>query len=712
VWKVPLSIDRYLQFESLTWSLSDGCTYIIIDCINEMTDSQRLAMLSSSALSSSAIAMEPPILFNQDWFFDHIPIAPVSLPILEWLPKYDRKTFLQDLVAGLTVFVFLVPQGMAYAILSGLPAVYGLYSATIPLFVFAIFTTSHQLAMGPMAITSLLLGVTCQKYGFEEASPEYITAALSISMMIGFILIFLGLGRLGSLSNLISHSVLVGFLTASALVIAITQFKYLFGIKIPRFQYNHQVILYIIEHIHDTNLNDFLVGFGMLGILVGLREWKKRNKGKPQTNIVVKILGIISNLSNFLAIVLGSLIAKGIIDQGGDIRIVGVVPSGVHSPQFNLVDFPTWLSMIPASCAIAFVSFAGNWAVATKYAQINKYRVEATQELVASGLAVVIGVLFNSFVVSGGLARTAVNAESGAQTQMSMCICGALILLSLLTLTSFFYYIPMCVLSAVIEVSVISMIDFESMFKAYRIDKRDCAVMFVTFFVTFFLGITEGLFAGIFLSVVMVMQSTSFPHIAHVGQLPTDEGGYFRDIHRYPQAMQLPGIAIVRMDASPLFSNSHYFLSVVKSAMSGKHHTSTVPIKAIVIDCSAWIDIDLVGIQTMNELKVELTKADIRIAIACAKGVIRDRLRDNGFLEGLMESCFFVSIDDAVQNHPATTSSKSAKNSPKSLPHDYKSSPTLVEMVKGSYERLVHSQHEIYSVLHSKIGDEEQVFDP
>lgn len=659
------------------------------------------------------------VLSKEEWIIRKCPIAPVSIPILEWLPLYTKENFFKDLIAGLTVFVFLVPQGMAYAILSGLPAVYGLYSATIPLFIFAIFSTSKQVAMGPMAVTSLLLGVTCQKYGYDDGTPEYITIAMSVSMMIGFILIFLGLGRLGSLSNLISHSVLVGFLTASALVIAITQLKYIFGIKMPRFPYSHQTIAYIATHLNETNKNAVLLGLGMTAMLIIVREWKKRNKVTTNSSMWIRIIGVFANLSNFLSIVIGSFIAQGIISNGGDIQIVGNVPSGLKSPQLNIVSLSQWIGMIPASCAIAFVSFAGNWAVAVKYAQINKYRVEATQELIASGLAIVVGVFFNSFVVSGGLARTAVNAESGATTQMSMCICAILILISLLVLTSFFYYIPMCVLSAVIEVSVISMVDFESMLKAYMIDKRDCMVMVITFLITFFLGITEGLFVGIFLSVAVVMQTTAFPHIVHIGKLPTAEGGYYRDISRYPEAEQIPGYAIVRMDASPLFSNCNHFKEVVLAAAGGKYHAHQDTIHTVVIDASAWIDMDLMGVQTMLGIKEELKKLNnTHIAIACAKGIIRDRLRESNFATGMERHCFYFSIDDAIHGRPMTGHSLvlndefAEKNNDDCPSHQYDTvnSPFAHDILLSQkpVQNQINASDNNYSILHgSNISSED-----
>jgi len=233
--------------------------------------------------------------------------------------------------------------------------------------------------------------------------------------------------------------------------------------------------------------------------------------------------------------------------------------------------------------AIAFVSFAGNWyrtsfgyrsntsckfftffrAIAKKYALLNNYAVDATQELVAYGFSNIIGVLFNSFVVSGGLARTAVNAESGAKTQISGCITAVLILLSLLLLTSFFYYIPMAVLSAIIQVSIASMVDFGEMVNAYKIKKSDSLVMVVTFLATFFVGVTDGLFVGIVLSLSMIFHSTAFPYVAHLGKLPPSEGNHFKDISRFSTAQQIPGVAIIRMDATLSFVNCDYFQKVL-----------------------------------------------------------------------------------------------------------------------------------------------------
>jgi SulP family sulfate permease len=598
------------------------------------------------------------------------PIAPIRLTVYDWLPSYNREMLLKDLIAGLTVFVFLVPQGMAYSILAGMPPVYGLYSATFPLYVYALFGTSRQLAIGPMAITSLLLGVTSQQFGYSDGSPEYIRLVTSITFLVGSITFFLGLFRLGSLSNVISQSVLTGFLTASALVIALSQLKYIFGISVPRFQYSHQIILYLLTHLGESDWAAVVLGLLTLCMLIGVREWKKRNKSPPPASSSVlqrysyQCLSVLSVLSNFLTIIIGAAIAKMMISGGIHIKIIGDVPSGMLPPSLNLIgDLNSFMGLIPSALAIAFVAFAGNYAVAMKYGQLNNHSIDATQELVGTGLAVLVGVFFNGFVVAGGLARSAVNAESGAQTQLSSCFTATFMIIALLSLTSYFYYIPMTVLAAVIEVSIISMIDFQSMIKAYKVDRRDCFVMIITFVFTFFLGIIEGLFVGICISVAMVMRTTAFPAILILGKLPSyspssglvgegDGSSYYRNVERFPEAEQIPGYSVIRMDASMYFANCSHFKSFILKVAKGQHPSvKTKPPHTIIIDASAWIDIDLTGIQTLYELREELSKKyHITLLIACVKGVIRDRLKENHFVDEQtsLNSFYYMTIDDAI----------------------------------------------------------------
>lgn len=562
------------------------------------------------------------------------PLASIQFPITEWLPKYTKDLFYSDLTAGLTVFVFLIPQGMAYALLASMPPIYGLYSSIVPLYIYTILGTSRQLAIGPMAITSLLLGVSVQSMGFEEATAEFIRMVLNLSMVVGIITFLLGLFRLGSLANLISNSVLSGFLSASALVIALSQLKWIFGIQMPRFQYSVQTIGYLLTHLDETNLAALTMGIVCWVSLYMIKRWRQNNKPTPERmqSTFFRVAATLAKMVNFITIVFTSAIAYALLESGIGLQIVGQVPSGLQPPSFAPVGFSEALLLIPAAVPIVFVAFAGNWAVAKKYSMEYDYEVSATQELIASGVSITIGVPFNAFAVSGGLARSAVNAESGAMTQVVAVIVASLMILAVQFLTALFYYIPMNVLAAIIEVSVVSMVDFNEMQLAYKHHKKDFAVIVSTFLCTFFVGVSEGLYVGIAMSIAVILHSSSFPHMAHLGKLPDSEGGHYKDVQRFPNAEQFPGVAIVRMDATIFFANCEHFKDTARRAASGEFHTAKdVPIKKLVIDATAWIDLDMQAVKTLFELKKEMSGKGITVVIACAKGVVRDKLRDNQY---------------------------------------------------------------------------------
>jgi sulfate permease, SulP family len=564
------------------------------------------------------------------------PLAPILIPITDWLPAYTWQLFESDLIAGLTIFVFLIPQGMAYAILAGMPPVYGLYTSIVPLFAYAIFGTSQQLSLGPMAITSLLLGVGVQGYGYEPESAQYIQAIMGLSLLVGVIVFFLGIFQLGVLANLISQSVLVGFMTASAFVIMLNQLPSILGLHVPRYTYTVQTIAYILTHLEQCNGFAILLGIFSIAVLYAVRIWKRQKENKPTPQKMkdkkFMVVQYLVKFSSLLLIMFTSLLAFSIIKGGESIDIIGHVPSGLKAPSIYVMSFTDMIQAFPTAMAIGIVAFAGNWAVAKKYAAEFNYKIDATQELIAEGLCIVFGCFFNSFAGSGGLARSAVNAESGARTQLSGCIVAICMLIAVQCLTVLFYYIPKCVLGAIIMVSIISMIDFQSMLVARRTHPRDCAVMVVTCLCTFFLGVSEGLFAGVLLSIGNILHSAAFPLIKTIGQLPEEEGGHFKDHSRFESARQIPGVAIVRMDATLFFGNAEYFKDQVLLAGKGHFHSSRDPIRFVVIDVSPWIELDLAGTIAMMELKEELVKSmKVGLIIACARGIVRDILQQAGF---------------------------------------------------------------------------------
>jgi SulP family sulfate permease len=453
---------------------------------------------------------------------------------------------------------------MAYAILAGMPPVYGLYTATVPMYIYGMLGTSRQLSIGPFAITSLLLGTAVQAFGYPDGSPEYILIASNITMLVGLILYLLGALRMGELTNFLSQSVLTGFLTASASVILLSQCRYILGIKAPRMQYSHQTIIYLLTHLPETNGFSVLVGVSSFAALYGVKMWRQKNKLTDKASSLFRIIYLSTNAASIITILLGAGIAYAIatssLNPRYHLQVVGKVPAGLKAPNFEMLEFQKVISLVPTSLVLAIISFTGNWAVAKRYAAINGYSVDATQELIATGMTNIFGALFNSFVSSGGLARSAVNAESGAKSPLSGCIAATLMILALLFFTPYFYYIPMCTLGAIIQVSVISMLDFPTMMETYRVDKRDCAVMVLTFLCTFFIGIQQGMFLGVVLSIGNVLRASAFPQIVHLGRVGNTVN--YKDVFRNPDATQIPGIGIVRMDAALYFANCVHFKEV------------------------------------------------------------------------------------------------------------------------------------------------------
>lgn len=549
-----------------------------------------------------------------------------------WISECTKETLLSDISAGFTVFVFLVPQGLAYALLAGMPPIYGLYSAIVPSYVYAVLGTSRQLSIGPMAITSLLLSVAIDKYGCEQQSAEYVLLTMNLSLVVGFVILAVGMFRLGLLVNLISESVLSGFLTASSCVILLNQLKYILGVHVPQFTYTYQAIVYLAMHIHQTNIYSLCIGISSLAVLYGMKNWKAADTNPSQgDSMAIQSMRVLSKFSNLLVIVISPILAFLLISHGVQLHVVGIVPSGLKPPGFTFVDAETMLGFLPAAFAIAFVAFTGNWAVATKYGAKFKHEVDATQELLAAGLATIVGSFFNAFAVSGGLARSAVNAESGAQTQLSGCISATLMLIAVQFCTGAFYYIPMSTLGAVIIISVMSMLDFRAMYDSYYSHPNDCLVMVATFLVTFFVGVTNGLFVGIAISLAVIVYAAAYPSIHILGQLSVAEGGHYREVAHHAQATQHAGVTILRMEASIFFANCVYLKDIVMRGAAGEFHPAAEPIHTVVLDASCWTDIDLVASKTLAELRDSLRVRGVTLMVACATSQVQKKLTDQHF---------------------------------------------------------------------------------
>ncbi|MEL7122459.1 MAG: solute carrier family 26 protein, partial [Bacteroidota bacterium] len=547
-------------------------------------------------------------------------------PILEWLPKYNSSLLKGDLSAGLTVGVMLIPQGMAYAMIAGLPPIYGLYASTIPLILYAIFGTSRQLAVGPVAMVSLLTAAGIGTMA-EGGTELYIKLAILLALMVGVIQLALGLFRLGFLVNFLSHPVISGFTSAAALIIGFSQLKHLLGVDIARSHHVHEILLQALEQFGSINWSTFTVG--MLGIVLIITV-KRVNRSIPGPLLAV-VFGILS------------VWMLGLTNQG--VKIVGEIPNGLPKmglPQFSLDDLSV---LLPIALTISLVSFMESIAVAKAIqAKHKNYKVIPNQELIGLGIANIGGSFFQSYTVTGGFSRTAVNDQAGAKTGLASIISAALIILTLLFLTPLFFYLPKAILASVIMVAVFGLIDYKEAIHLWKTNRTDFAMLVVTFIATLSLGIEQGIGVGVILSLVMVIFRTTRPHYALLGKIPGTN--FYRNLERFDTLEKREDLIIIRFDAQLYFANIAYFKEVIhESLKKGKGK-----VKALIIAAESINYVDSSAMHALEEIITDAQNENIKVLFSGVKGPIRDAMKKAHLVEKVGETHFFLSIQDAV-NH-------------------------------------------------------------
>lgn len=561
------------------------------------------------------------------------------LPIVGTMRSYNREKFSGDLSAGITVAIMLVPQGMAYAILAGMPPVYGLYASIVPLLIYAIFGTSRQLAVGPVAMVSLLVVAGVGELA-TPGSDRFVHLAIMTALGVGLVQFMMGVFRMGFLVNFLSHPVLSGFTSAAALIIGASQIKNLLGLDLPRSKQVFEILLGTIQNASDISIFTALIGFSSILILILLKRWKKTF---PSALVVV---------------VIGTLVTALFGLNSNGVAIVGTVPIGLPSfeiPGLSSSDFTSLISII---LVISLVSYMESIAVAKAIANKKGYKVDANQELIALGGANLGGAFFQSFPVTGGFSRTAVNEQAGANTTLASMITAVLIGLTVIFLTPLFYYLPNAVLAAIIMVAVAGLFDLKEMKHLWRTDKRDLAMLLVTFISTLVLGIEEGIAVGVVLSLILVVYSTTRPHSAELGRLGDSKN--YRNINRYAEANVDDEILIYRYDSSLYFANVEHFEETLTDRME-RHGNS---LELVILDASAINTIDSTGIHALEEMINNVKEKGVKFFIAGAIGPVRDKLKKSGIQEAMGEENFFFDVDDAVSYYKATGKEIRGKFSP------------------------------------------------
>ncbi len=560
--------------------------------------------------------------------FDQIQIdVKKYIPALSWMPNYRQSQWRGDLIAGLTVGVMLIPQGMAYAMIAGLPPIYGLYASTVPLIIYALLGTSRQLAVGPVAMVSLLTaaGIGTLAEGGTEA---YIALAIALALLIGIIQLLLGVFRLGFLVNFLSHPVISGFTSAAALIIGLSQLKHLLGVEISRTHHIHDILIQAFEQMGSINWAAF--GIGIAGIVL-IKGVKKINKAIPGPLLAV-LFGILA------------VWGLGLTEQG--VKIVGAVPDGL--PVFGIpsLDLANIQSLLPIALAISLVSFMESIAVAKAIQSKHKdYKIVPNQELIALGMANIGGSFFQSYPTTGGFSRTAVNDQAGAKTGMAAIISAILIVLTLLFLTPLFYFLPKAILASVIMVAVFGLIDIKEARHLWKANRSDFWMLVVTFAATLSLGIEQGIGIGVVLSLAMIIFRTTRPHIAELGNVPGTH--FYRNKNRFQQVQERNDLLILRFDAQLYFANVNFFRDKMNELIQAKGKA----LKTIIINAESINNVDSSAIHALEELVDDLQAEQISLFFSGVKGPVRDAFVKGHLLEKIGKHAFFMSVQEAVDFH-------------------------------------------------------------
>ncbi|MGF1596894.1 MAG: SulP family inorganic anion transporter [Acidimicrobiales bacterium] len=544
------------------------------------------------------------------------------LPILAWAPRYERRDLRSDVAAGLTVGAMLVPQAMAYALLAGLPPEIGLYAATVPVVIYALFGTSRQLAVGPVAIVSLLTASALAPL-VDEGTAGYVSAAALLALMVGIIHIVLGAGRLGFLVNFLSHSVLVGFTAAAAIIIGVSQAKHLVGVSVGSSDHFYQTVLDVVGALPETHGLTLAVGASSLAALFGLKRLAPRLPGA-------------------LIVVVASIVAvKGLGLEDRGVAVVGDIPDKL--PAFGLPDMSGSLIANLAGTAfiITLVGFMESVAVAKVYARRHRYDVEPNSELVGLGAANVAAGLFGGYPVTGGFSRTAVNDASGARTPLASILTAAVVLATIVFLTPLLSSLPNAALGAIIVMAVIGLVDVSEMRHIAIVKRSDLIGLGVAFAATLGLGIEIGIVVAVVASMLVVFARMSTPHSAVLGHVEGTTS--YRNVERFPEAETIDGIAIIRVDAALSFVNATF----VKKLLLAHADAVVDQPRALVLDASGINDIDATGAEMFSEVLVEIEERGVALHLTDVKGPVRDVLRRAGIWDRL-DSRIHTTTNDAV----------------------------------------------------------------
>lgn len=561
------------------------------------------------------------------------------LPILDWGLHYRREYLAGDLSAGIIVASLLIPQGMAYALLAGLPPQVGLYASILPQIIYAFLGTSRFISVAPVAVDSLMVAAAVGSLAAEN-TPEYLGLALLLALMVGLVEILMGVLRLGLLVNFLSQAVISGFISAAAIIIGFSQVKHLLGLKIPQTESFIRLLTYIAQEIAAINWVTFTLGFVSILVLVYFHQ--KLGKQLQKQGFTEQTITPVTKSAPLLLVIATSLLVWLLrLDQFAGVKIVGEIPKGLPSVTIPSIDFNHMQALLPAAFAISFVGFMEAFAVGKFLASKRRQKVDANQELIALGAANLGAALSGGYPVTGGLSRSVVNFSANANTPLASMITALMIALTVMLLTPLFYFLPQTCLAAIILVAVSNLLDFGTLKRLWAYNRADAIAWLTSFVAVLATSVEKGILVGAAMSILLHLWRTSRPHIAIVGRVGETE--HFRNVLRH-NVKTCPHVLAVRVDASLYFVNTKYLEDYLLKAV-----TDHPEVKHLVLVCSAVNFIDGSALETFKDLIVDFKNRGIEFYMSEVKGPVMDQLAKVGFVDELGRDHIFLTTDQAMK---------------------------------------------------------------
>ncbi len=545
------------------------------------------------------------------------------LPVLDWGRRYDRSTLTSDLVAAAIVTIMLIPQSLAYAMLAGLPPEIGLYASILPIIAYAIFGTSRTLAVGPVAVVSLMTLAAAGSVA-TPGSAEFIAAALILALLSGLILVAMGILRLGFLGNLLSHPVVSGFITASGIIIATSQLKSILGVS-AHGEAMPELITSLIANLGDINVPTLIIGVASAAFLFWVRKGLKPllmrlGLAARPADLIAKAGPIAAVAVSTLAVILFDLEAQGV-------KVVGAIPQSLPPFTVPLIDLALWQQLAVPALLIAVIGFVESVSVAQTLAAKRRQRINPDQELIGLGAANVAAAFSGGYPVTGGFARSVVNFDAGAETPAAGAFTALGILVAALLLTPLLHSLPIATLAATIIVAVLSLVDLKTPREIWRFSKPDFAALSATIAVTLLAGVEPGVVSGVVLSLALYLWRASRPHAAIVGRVPDTE--HFRNVKRHAVITD-PHVLTIRIDESLTYLNARWLEEFVLEQVA--EHPK---VRHLVLMCSAVNGVDASALESLEAINHRLLDGGIQLHLSEVKGPVMDALQRSHLLDAL-----------------------------------------------------------------------------